>query len=251
MSERWSDGRHAQATSFGAVAEEYAAGRPSYPADAVRWLVGDARLIVEVGAGTGKLTASLAALAPVVATEPLPEMLAVLRSTVPAALPVAGAAEAIPVRSAVAGVVVAAQAFHWFDGPAALRSAARVLRPRGALALVWNTRDEREPWVAELTAIIGGRDHLLPSWDDCFAGSAFEHPEHRQFAFRQRHDVASLFAMVASRSYLAVAADAKRRQVLSDVRRLAANHPDLAGRSTFDLPYVVDCYRARLRSAPP
>lgn len=241
------DDASARARSFSAVTAEYEAGRPGYPADAVAWLVGDARRIVEVGAGTGKLTASLVAHGPVVATEPLPDMLAVLRSKVPAALAAVATAEALPLRAAVADVVVAAQAFHWFDGAAMLAAAARVLRPGGRVGLVWNTRDENVAWVAALTAIIGGSEQLRPGWDDCFAGSAFGPLERAEFTHTQQHDVDSLLAMVASRSYLVLADDDRRRQVLDDVRRLVATHPDLAGRSTFELPYVVRCFRARLR----
>lgn len=242
--------RRVQAASFGGVTKEYDAGRPGYPAAAVRWLARDAQLIVELGAGTGKLTASLASLAPlarVVATEPLPAMLAVLRHNVPAAMSVVAAAEAIPLRDGIADVVVAAQAFHWFDGPATLRGTARILRPGGAIALVWNTRDGAVPWVAELTSIIGGSEQLQPGWDDAFAGSAFGPLESAQFRHFQTHDGESLVALVESRSCLVVASAGKRAEVLDGVRRLVATHPDLAGRATFELPYVVQCFRAQLR----
>lgn len=243
--------RRVQAASFGGVTKEYDAGRPGYPAAAVRWLAREAQLIVELGAGTGKLTASLASLAPlarVVATEPLPAMLEVLRHNVPAAMSVVAAAEAIPLRDGIADVVVAAQAFHWFDGPATLRGTARILRPGGAIALVWNTRDGAVPWVAELTSIIGRViDPLQPGWDDAFAGSAFGPLETAQFRHFQTHDGESLAALVESRSYLVVASAGKRAEVLDGVRRLVATHPDLAGRDTFDLPYVAHCFRAALR----
>lgn len=236
----------AQATSFGGVAAEYDLGRPRYPVEAVRWLVRDARRIVELGAGTGKLTASLAALAPTIATEPLPRMLTVLRHNVPAALAVAAAAEAIPLRDGIADVVVAAQAFHWFDAAATLRSAARVLRPGGAIAVVWNTRDGAVPWVAELTSVIGGYENPQAGWDNAFAGSGFGPIETAQFRHSQPHDVESLCAMVASRSYIVTADAARQTAVFDGVRRLVATHPDLAGRATFELPYVVQCFRAQL-----
>src|SRR5438876_726690 len=137
------DGRRSLATSFGAVADAYERARPEYPAGAVLWLVGDTPVdVVDLGAGTGKLTRGLVALGHrVTAVEPLPEMLAQLRAAVPDATPLSGGAEAIPLADASADVVVCAQAFHWFDQPVALREIARVLRPGGSIALAWNVRD--------------------------------------------------------------------------------------------------------------
>lgn len=235
------------AASFDGVAAEYDAGRPGYPDEAVDWLVRDSRLVVELGAGTGKLTASLTRRARVVATEPLAGMLGVLARTAPAALRIVAAAEAIPLRRGVVDTVVAAQAFHWFDGPAALRSAAEVLRPGGAIALVWNTRDERVPWVKALTGLIGGSEQLRPGWDDCFADSPFGPLETATFGHSQTHHLASLLALVESRSYFAVAPAATQSAVLDGVRRLVQTHPDLANRASFELPYTVSCFRAVVR----
>ena len=133
---------------------------PGYPEDAVRWLVGEEpRDVVDLGAGTGKLTRVLVALGHrVTAVEPLPEMIARLLEAVPGVTAVEGGAEAIPLPAASADVVTAAQAFHWFDHGPALREIARVLRPGGSLALVWNTRDDREPWVAQLSEEAIGRE---------------------------------------------------------------------------------------------
>ena len=144
------DERRGRATSFAAVADAYERARPEYPADAVRWLTGDEPAdVVDLGAGTGKLTRGLVALGHrVTAVEPLPEMLEHLRRAVPAATAVTGSAEQIPLPDGSADVVACAQAFHWFDQQAALREIARVLRPGGRIALVWNTRDDREPWTA-------------------------------------------------------------------------------------------------------
>ena len=141
--------RERRAGSFGSVAEVYERARPGYPEDAVRWLAGSEPCdVVDLGAGTGKLTRSLVALGHrVTAVEPLPEMLAQLRSAVPGATAVTGTAESMPLADGAADVVTVAQAFHWFDHAAALREIARVLRPGGRIALVWNTRDDTEEWV--------------------------------------------------------------------------------------------------------
>ncbi len=142
-------------TAFAEVAGAYERGRPSYPEDAVRWLAGDEPCdIVDLGAGTGKLTRALVALGHrVTAVEPLAEMRAQLESAVPGVAAVSGNAESMPLEDASADVVTCAQAFHWFDHAVALPEIARILRPGGRLALVWNTRDDRDTWVAELSEI--------------------------------------------------------------------------------------------------
>ena len=154
--------RRGRATSFASVADAYERGRPEYPGDAVRWLVGDEPAdVVDLGAGTGKLTRGLVAFGHrVTAVEPLAEMLEHLRRAVPEARALAGSGEEIPLVDASADVVVCAQAFHWFDHVVALGEIARVLRPGGRLALVWNTRDDGEAWVAELSDAIIGRETI-------------------------------------------------------------------------------------------
>jgi ubiquinone/menaquinone biosynthesis C-methylase UbiE len=239
--------RHERATSFSRVVDEYDRARPGYPDDAVSWLLGTAPgAVVDLGAGTGKLTATLVGPADdVVAVEPLLPMAIRLRDVVPAARVVAGTAEAIPLRDGCADTVVVGQAFHWFDGPRALAEAARVLRPGGVLGLIWNIRDQSVPWVAELTDVIGSSEMLVPGWDDCFAGSAFEPPVVAKFRQAVRIDSPMLQQLAASRSYVAILPPPERAAVLERVDRLTREHPDLAGRPSFDLPYVVAAYRAR------
>ena len=141
------------ATAFSDVADAYERGRPTYPDDAVRWLVGEEpRDVVDLGAGTGKLTRSLVALGHrVTAVEPLDEMRSQLVGALPGVQALAGSAESIPLPAASADAVTCAQAFHWFDHAVALPEIARVLRPHGQLALVWNSRDDRDPWMARLS----------------------------------------------------------------------------------------------------
>ena len=152
-----------RAVVFGQVADVYHRSRPGYPAEAVEWLVGNTpRRVLDLGAGTGKLTAALVAAGhEVVAVEPSAQMLAILRTNVPDVDAREGRAEAIPVPDADVDAVVVAQAFHWFDHALAVPEIARVLRPGGRLALAWNLRDTTAPWVAELSRVIGSADANL------------------------------------------------------------------------------------------
>src|SRR5262245_56573976 len=142
----------ARARSFGAHAADYAEHRPAYPADGIRWALGASRRPVEdvldLAAGTGKLTAGLLPLAAsVTAVEPDDGMRALLESQFPQVTTMAGTAEEIPLPSASVDAVVVGQAFHWFDRDRALDEIARVLRPGGGLGALWNGEDDSVEWV--------------------------------------------------------------------------------------------------------
>ncbi len=144
------------ATSFDLRAAEYARLRPEYPGTAVdAALPSSAATVLDVAAGTGKLTGSLLARGHrVVAVEPLAGMLDQLHRLLPAALAVAGTAEHLPVADGAVGAVTVGQAFHWFDQAAALDEMVRVLRPGGTVALLWNHDDERDPLVRDVEAAL-------------------------------------------------------------------------------------------------
>ncbi|HEY5151873.1 MAG TPA: class I SAM-dependent methyltransferase [Mycobacterium sp.] len=142
------------AGSFQTAAIGYARFRPGYPPAAVgAALPPDARRVLDLGAGTGKLTAALVERGlDVVAVEPLPGMLAELVWRLPSVPAVLGSAEEIPLRDGIFDCVVVGQAFHWFDHDRALSEIARVLRPGGTLSLLWNHDDETDPLVREVEA---------------------------------------------------------------------------------------------------
>ncbi len=154
-----------RATSFGAVADAYDALRPSWPATTAGWLVGDPdpgrRLqVLDLGAGTGKLTRALAGLGhDVVAVDPDAAMLARLRRALSAAghdvQTRVGSAEAIPAQTSEFDAVTVAQAWHWFDADLAMAQCARVLRPGGVLGVAWHRRDESVTWVRRLAETVG------------------------------------------------------------------------------------------------
>ncbi|WP_176561836.1 class I SAM-dependent methyltransferase [Mycolicibacterium palauense] len=232
--------------SFGAEAAAYERGRPSYPPEAIDWLLPPAAVsVLDLGAGTGKLTARLVERGlDVTAVDPLPEMLEVLRSSLPQTPALLGTAEEIPLADDSVDTVLVAQAWHWFDPELALAEVARVLRPGGRLGLVWNTRDERLGWVKELGRIIG-HEH------DPFSHEvALPAP----FADQQRHQVEwtnyltpqAVVDLVASRSYCITSPDAVRTRTLDRVRHLLATHPALAGAPGVALPYVTVGIRATL-----
>ena len=232
--------------SFGAVADAYDRGRPGYPAVAVTWLMGgDAKIVLELGAGTGKLTRELVDQGHAVfATEPDEAMLEVLRHRVPEVSAKVAGAEEIPANDHSVDVVVAAQAFHWFDHDRALPEIARVLRAGGHLALAWNFFDQRIPWVRRLVAAMGGVYERVDSSEILGASNLFMAVEHTSYT--HWHDVnrETLVDIVASRSYIASLPEAEREAKLDAVRALYDDYG--RGHDGMQLPYVTECFRAKL-----
>ena len=248
------DRQQAQAASFGAAADVYERGRPPYPAEAIDWLLpaGAAR-VLDLGAGTGKLTRQLRERGlDVTAVEPSGGMREQLGRAVPGVRALAGTAERIPLPDASVDAVLVAQAWHWVDPVAAVPEVARVLAPGGWLGLLWNIRDERADWVAELGAAMR-RDEGPHSGSNTVSSAPLVGPP---FGPVERHDVAwvhrqpagAVVDMVASRSYVITLPEPARTALLAEVRHLLETHPALAGAGEITLPYVTRCSRARLPS---
>jgi SAM-dependent methyltransferase len=241
--------RAARARSFASVADAYERARPGYPDEAVRWLLGERPLrVVDVGAGTGKLTRQLVAAGhDVVAIEPLPEMLDQLRRVAPGVRALAGSAEAIPLPDESVDAVTAAQAFHWFDHGRALPEIARVLRPQGALALIWNVRDDSVEWIVRLNELLGAEriDYEGYPPEIVAASALFGPTEHETFVFEQRVDRVTLRELVLSRSYVATLEPAERERLLGDVERA---YDDAAEADGLVVPYVTHAFRTLKRS---
>lgn len=146
---------------FGRAADAYERARPDYPAEAVDWLcdrlaLRPGRTVVDLAAGTGKLTRLLVASgARVIAVEPVAGMRNALARAVPAVEILDGTAEAMPLPDGSADAITVAQAFHWFSTADALSEIHRVLAPGGALALVWNRRDLDDPLAVALDEMVG------------------------------------------------------------------------------------------------
>jgi SAM-dependent methyltransferase len=252
------DTRRVRGTAFSAVADVYERTRPGYPDEAVDWLVGtDPLRVLELGAGTGKLTRSLLARGhAVVATDPsgpmLDELDRSLGGTAPggAALEVtAGAAEQLPFAAQSFDAVVAAQSFHWFDATRALPEIARVLRPEGRLALVWNLRDESVPWVRRLSRLLPpGSQPESDSVGAVEASSLFGDVDRSTHRFWQQLDLDGLLGLVQSRSSVALLGGDERRELMRRVEELYAEYG--RHRQGMRLPYLTTCFRtSALRSA--
>ncbi|MEA2290606.1 MAG: hypothetical protein QOD55_2603 [Solirubrobacteraceae bacterium] len=240
----------AAARGFARSAGAYERARPEYPADAVAWLarrlgLGPGRVVVDLAAGTGKLTRPLLGTgARVVAIEPVAEM---RRAIGPGAEVLDGTAEAMPVPDASADAVTVGQAFHWFDGPAALAEVHRVLRPGGALAVVWNSRPLEDPVHAAIERIMAPHRAATPAhhtgaWEEAFAAtSLFGALEKRTFPHARLADAEALADRVGSTSFIAALPDGPRGEVLAAVRALAADGP-------VRLPYVCEVFVCDRRS---
>jgi ubiquinone/menaquinone biosynthesis C-methylase UbiE len=240
------DERLMRAASFAGVADAYERARPGYPDDAVRWLTGERPCdVLDLGAGTGKLTRSLTAIGHrVKAVEPLEPMLEQLREAVPGIEAFLGSAEMIPLEDESVDVVTCAQAFHWFDHEHALPEIARVLRPGGRLALIWNMRDEREPWVEELSDAMVGRTTFVSGGGatDLIDRSALYSPVERAvFDHVQLIDRVALQELVLSRSYCAILPPDERAPILEKVNAI---FDERSRDGILRLPYVTECFRA-------
>ncbi len=239
------------ARSFSSVAEAYDRGRPSFPREAAQWLVGqDAATVLEVGAGTGKLTEQLVALGhDVHATEPAQAMLDILRRNLPDTRTTQASAEELPVPDRSVDVVVAAQSFHWFDLERALPEIARVLRPGGHLSLVWNLRNEKIPWVRKLGALIGNQELLAQDIAEPLVHSGlFGFVEDATFPFWQDINRETIQDLVLSRSSIASLDEETRAAKLAEVMAFYDDYG--RGMDGMRLPYDTQCYRAVVVEQP-
>jgi SAM-dependent methyltransferase len=252
------DERLRHGSSFGAAAAAYAEHRPDYALAAVRWALAPApgRRVLDLGAGTGKLTAALVALgAEVVAVEPDPEMLAELRRTLPTARALPASAEAVPLADTSVDAVLAGNAMHWFDMDVAGPEIARVLAPGGILAGLWNVFDNRVDWVAGLERVsgrvaIGPRD-TLSSWRAETADAhlpniglvaQFGAPEQAEFPHGQRRTAESLVATFATKAGLLVMPEPERDATLGRIRAFLASRPETA-HGEFTVPMLTGVLR--------
>lgn len=244
------DPRRERSLSFGSQAAAYERGRPSYPPEAVDWLLAPtdtwvARDVLDLGAGTGKLTTRLVERGlTVIAVDPIAEMLEMLRTALPDTPALLGSAEQIPLPDNAVDAVLVAQAWHWFDQERAVAEIARVLRPGGRLGVLWNTRDQRSGWVKDFGRIVGlehDRDNATVDLPEPFIDIATHQVEWTNYITPQ-----ALIDYVASRSYCITSPAEVRTRTLDEVRELLVSHPSLVNATGLAMPYITVCVRATL-----
>jgi len=228
---------HPATHGFELSADAYERGRPGYPAAAVDWLVerlgiGPGRSVLDLAAGTGKLTRLLVPTgAEVIAVEPIAEM----RAKIAGARVLDGRAEAIPLADASVDAVTVAQAFHWFRADDALREIHRVLRPGGGLALVSNVRDESNPLHAAVSELLAPLERDVPrgrrrDWADVIGAT-----ETASFPHEQLVDEDGFVERFTSVSFVASAPAGARAGIEADLRALARTEG-----IPIRLPYVTE-----------
>ncbi|MEV6769325.1 class I SAM-dependent methyltransferase [Nocardia sp. NPDC051030] len=252
------DVRRRHASSFGTAAGVYAEHRPDYATAAVHWALESApgSRVLDLGAGTGKLTGTLVTLgADVIAVEPDSAMVSELRRALPGVRALAGSAEEIPLPDGSVDAVLAGNALHWFDMAVAGGEIARVLAPGGILAGLWNVMDDRVDWVAGLervggSAAIGPRD-TLSSWRGATAGlhlpggdvvARFGSAEQAEFPHGQRRTADSLVETLGTRAGVLVMPEREQLATLGRVRAFLASRPETAS-GNFTLPLLTGVLR--------
>lgn len=262
--------RSERSRSFGEVATDYDRFRPGPDPAVLDWLLpDDARLVVDLGAGTGALTRLLVDRVPdVVAVEPDERMRAVLAVRVPHARVLAGSGESIPLEDGVADAVLASSSWHWMEPERAVPEVARVLRGGGRLGVLWAGPDWTTGWferlqprriMAELGAlgladgeeafVARRRMHVRRLDLQQDTAGAFGEPERAEVTWTLTMTADDLVGLLGTYSSIIVAAPQERVAISQFARAYLERELGLAGSSTAEVPYRAVCWRAT-RLAP-
>ncbi|MEU0882899.1 methyltransferase domain-containing protein [Lentzea sp. NPDC005914] len=239
-----------RADSFGAQAEAYAEHRPDYPVAAIRWALeplgtSEPLEVLDLAAGTGKLTAGLVAEGHhVTAVEPNEQMLSELVRRVHDVRALPGHAEHIPVRDQSVDAVFVGTAFHWFDQEKALPEIARVLRPGGVLAAMWLDTDPDVAWLNEFqqlsnTSVESQRQRPV----DVVAHPLFTPAEHQVFPHvHRRNSPEAAVAWINTHSRMLVIDDEERAAVNEKMIAFLRERPETSN-GPFDVPLYSEVFR--------
>lgn len=248
----------AASKGFGRGADDYERSRPGYPRPVIDRLAAELPIrprsrVCDLAAGTGKLTRLLLDTgADVVAVEPVPAMRRKLTVICPDALVVDGTAQSIPLDDGSVDVVTIAQAFHWFATTEALDEIARVLKPGGGLAMLWNIQDESVAWVAEVERLVldhgGDRPYPTDRAPDRVVAACGRFTPMANLSVPHPVSVTPelVVSRVASTSFVAALPDDRRQACLDAVAELLRTHPDTGGHARFDHPYLTTAYWCHL-----
>ncbi|GHG45286.1 ubiquinone biosynthesis protein [Sinomonas cellulolyticus] len=244
---KYDDARRRElAGAFTSGGEHYDRVRPGYPPEALAWILPEgARTAVDLGAGTGKFTQLLVAAGlEATAVDPSEDMLAQLARQLPGVRCVVAPAEHTGLPDACADVVVAAQAWHWFETGAATREAARLLRPGGRVGLVWNQLDTQVPWVHRLSRIMHAGDVHKPDYHPP-SGPELRGWESLEIRWEDRITPEGIVELAKSRSYYLRASEKHRRKVEDNLAWYLLEHLGHSWGDVLALPYVAQAWRAR------
>lgn len=236
--------------AFATGGADYARLRPDYPAELVAWLAGPPGdlPVLDVGAGTGKLTGVLLGLGHrVVAVDPSADMLAQLRGAYPHVTARAGTGESTGLPDGTAGAALFGQSWHWVDPVAGTREAARVVVPGGALGLVWNYLDDAHPGAAALEDAMHALHDGPGERDDSFArvGPPFEYDGRREAVRPVATTTAALAALVTTRSYYLARPEPERAYLRARCAAAVAQHFGTVGDTPVAVPYRSIAHRFR------
>jgi len=239
------------AANYAHRVDEYVAGRPGYPVELLSDLP-SANTIVELGAGTGKFTRLLALTGkPIIAIEPIEQMAARIQIDCPSSVEVRiGTAEAIPVADDVADIACCAASFHWFDYARATCEIYRVLKNNGALALVWNLRNDRVSWVATLGQLINSYPRKFPhhasgEWKAIFRDARFHSVATKTYAMTHVVPPSGLVDHALSTCGLAALPPDEAEIARKKISAIIESDPSLTGQKEVEFPYVTELYLFR------